>query len=71
LVNEARVRDLATGTFLAEQCNAVLIGGTGIATSHPATAIARRCIRDGARVSFCRKGNFAFPDATNGASGRC
>ena len=28
-VNEALVRDLATGAFLQQQCNAVLVGGTG------------------------------------------
>jgi DNA replication protein DnaC len=31
-VNEALVRDLTTGAFLAEQRNAVLIGGTGPVT---------------------------------------
>src|SRR5947207_9811548 len=28
-INQALIRDLASGTFLAEQRNAVLIGGTG------------------------------------------
>jgi hypothetical protein len=46
-VNEALVRDLASGSFLAEQRNAVLVGGTG--KSHLAIAIARACFRDGAR----------------------
>jgi DNA replication protein DnaC len=41
-VNEALVRDLATGTFVADQRNAVLIGGTGTGNSHLAIAIARR-----------------------------
>ena len=49
-INEALVRDLATGGFLAEQRNAVLIGGTG--KSHLAIAIARACIRGGARGRF-------------------
>jgi DNA replication protein DnaC len=40
-INEALVRDLATGAFLAEQRNAVLIGGTGTGKSHLAIAIAR------------------------------
>ena len=31
-VNEGLVRDLATGAFLAEQRNAVLVGGTGTGT---------------------------------------
>ena len=51
-VNEALVRDLASGGFLAEQRNAVLIGGTGTGKSHLAIAIARSCIRGGARGRF-------------------
>jgi DNA replication protein DnaC len=51
-VNEALVRELATGAFLAEQRNAVLIGGTGTGKSHLAIAIARACIRCGARGRF-------------------
>src|SRR4051812_21449888 len=48
-INEGLVRDLATGAFLAEQRNAVLVGGTGTGKSHLAIAIARSCIRGGAR----------------------
>jgi len=51
-INEAMVRDLATGGFLAEQRNAVFIGGTGTGKSHLAIAIARSCIRGGARGRF-------------------
>jgi DNA replication protein DnaC len=51
-VNEVLVRDLAGGAFLAEQRNAVLIGGTGTGKSHLAIAIARSCIRGGARGRF-------------------
>src|ERR1043166_8900788 len=51
-VNEALVRDLAGGSFLAEQRNAVLVGGTGTGKSHLAIAIARACIRGGARGRF-------------------
>ena len=51
-INEALVRDLASGGFLAEQRNAVLIGGTGTGKSHLAIAIARACIRGGARGRF-------------------
>ena len=51
-INEALVRDLANGDFLAEQRNAVLIGGTGTGKSHLAIAIARACIRGGARGRF-------------------
>ena len=51
-INEALVRDLAGGAFLAEQRNAVLVGGTGTGKSHLAIAIARACIRGGARGRF-------------------
>lgn len=51
-INQALVRDLASGGFLAEQRNAVLIGGTGTGKSHLAIAIARSCIRGGARGRF-------------------
>ena len=51
-INEALVRELATGVFLAQQRNAVLIGGTGTGKSHLAIAIARACIRGGARGRF-------------------
>jgi DNA replication protein DnaC len=51
-VNESLVRELATGAFLAEQRNVVLIGGTGTGKSHLAIAIARACIRGGARGRF-------------------
>ena len=51
-VNEPLVRESAVGGFLANQRNAVLIGGTGTGKSHLAVAIARACIRDGARGRF-------------------
>lgn len=51
-INENLVRSLATGAFLAEQRNAVLVGGTGTGKSHLAIAIARSCIRGGARGRF-------------------
>ena len=51
-INKALVRDLATGRFIAEQRNAVLIGGTGTGKSHLAIAIARACIRGGSRGRF-------------------
>jgi DNA replication protein DnaC len=46
------VRDLAGGDFLAQQRNLVLVGGTGTGKTHLAIAIARACIRDGARGRF-------------------
>ena len=51
-INEALVRDLTSGNFLAHQRNLVLIGGTGTGKTHLAIAIARACIRDGARGRF-------------------
>jgi DNA replication protein DnaC len=51
-INETLVRDLASGAFLVEQRNAVLVGGTGTGKSHLAIAIARACIRGGARGRF-------------------
>jgi hypothetical protein len=51
-VNEALIRDLASGAFLTEQRNVVLVGGTGTGKSHLAIAIARACIRGGARGRF-------------------
>src|SRR5690349_21241723 len=51
-INEGLVRDLASGGFIAEQRNAVLIGGTGTGKRHLAIAIARSCIRGGARGRF-------------------
>lgn len=51
-VNEALVRDLHTGVFLATQRNAVLVGGTGSGKSHLAAAITANCIRQGARARF-------------------
>jgi len=51
-INETLVRDLAAGGFLAQQRNAVLVGGTGTGKTHLAIAIARSCLRAGARGRF-------------------
>lgn len=51
-VNETLLRDLAAGGFLEQQRNVVLIGGTGTGKTHSAIAIARACIRRGARGRF-------------------
>ena len=72
-VNESLVRELATGAFLAEQRNAVLVGGTGTGKSHLAIAIARACIRGGARGRFFNVVdlvNRLEAEARNGRQGR-
>ena len=51
-VNDGLVRDLATGAFVADQRNVVLVGGTGTGKSHLAIAIARALIRNGTRGRF-------------------
>ncbi len=51
-INEGLVRDLCGGEFLAHQRNVVLVGGTGTGKTHLAIAVARSCIRDGARARF-------------------
>ena len=51
-INETLVRDLASGNFLTQQRNVVLVGGTGTGKTHLAIAIARACLRDGARGRF-------------------
>src|SRR5690242_5455703 len=51
-INEALVRDLHEGRFLATRRNAVFIGGTGSGKSHLVIAIAANCIRNGARGRF-------------------
>jgi len=51
-INETLVRDLAAGNFMTTQRNIVLVGGTGTGKTHLAIAIARACIRNGARARF-------------------
>jgi DNA replication protein DnaC len=51
-INQTLVHDLAGGGFIAQQRNAVLVGGTGTGKTHLAIAIARNCIRGGARGRF-------------------
>ncbi len=51
-INETLARDLAGGNFLAHPRNVVFVGGTGTGTTHLAIAIARACIRAGARGRF-------------------
>ena len=51
-INAPLVHDLAGGEFLAHERNVVLVGGTGTGKTHLAIAIARACIRNGARGRF-------------------
>ena len=48
-VNEPLIQELAGGDFLESKRNIVLVGGTGTGKTHLAVAIARACIRKGAR----------------------
>jgi DNA replication protein DnaC len=69
-VNEMLVRDLAAGNFLAQQRNVVLVGGTGTGKTHLAIAIARACIRDGARGRFFNVVDLVNKLEAEGRSGR-
>ena len=51
-INEGLVRELAVGSFVADQRNVVLIGGTGTGKTHLAIAIACALIRNGTRGRF-------------------
>src|SRR5215218_439153 len=51
-INQALVHDLAGGGFITQQRNVVLVGGTGTGKTHLAIAVARSCIRSGARGRF-------------------
>jgi DNA replication protein DnaC len=69
-INETLVRDLARGNFLAHQRNVVLVGGTGTGKTHLAIAIARACIRDGARGRFFNVVDLVNKLEAEGRSGR-
>jgi len=69
-INETLVRDLAGGNFLAHQRNVVLVGGTGTGKTHLAIAIARACIRNGARGRFFNVVDLVNRLETEGRAGR-
>jgi DNA replication protein DnaC len=72
-VNEGLVRELVAGTFVADQRNVVLVGGTGTGKSHLAIAVARALIRNGARGRFFNVVdlvNRLEVEARNGKQGR-
>ena len=68
-INENLVRDLAGGAFIAQQRNAVLVGGTGTGKTHLAIAIARSCIRR-ARGRFFNTVDLVNRLEAEGRSGR-
>ena len=51
-VDEGMVRRMADGSFIEAERNGILVGGTGTGKTHLAVAIARNCIRAGARGRF-------------------
>lgn len=51
-VNEAQIRTLYEGSFLADKSNVILVGGTGTGKTHLAIAIARQTIRNGKRGRY-------------------
>ena len=69
-INETLVRDLAGADFLAQQRNVVLIGGTGTGKTHLAIAMARSCIRGGARGRFYNVVDLVNRLETEARSGR-
>jgi DNA replication protein DnaC len=69
-INETLVRDLAGGEFLAHQRNVVLVGGTGTGKTRLVIAIARACIRDGARGRFFNVVDLVNKLEAEGRSGR-
>ncbi len=65
--------DLVGGGFIAQQRNVALIGGTGTGKTHLAMAIARSCIRAGARGQFFNTvdpGNRLEAEGRSGRRGR-
>ncbi len=56
-INEGLVRDMATGSFLDQQRNAVLVGGTGTGKTHVSIAVPDPRLRG--RRLVCRRADQA------------
>jgi DNA replication protein DnaC len=69
-INATLVHDLASGGFLAHERNVVLVGGTGTGKTHLAIAIARACIRNGARGRFFNVVDLVTKLEAEGRAGR-
>lgn len=51
-INAELIESLSGGTFLDDQRNLILVGGTGTGKTHIAIGIARNCIRAGRKARF-------------------
>jgi DNA replication protein DnaC len=51
-VNEAQIKTLDQGNFIAKAANAILIGGTGTGKTHLAIALARNAIQNDKRCRY-------------------
>lgn len=51
-INAELIESLSGGTFLEDQRNVVLVGGTGTGKTHIAIGIVRNCIRAGRKARF-------------------
>ena len=51
-VNEMQVRHLYDGSFLADNTNIIMVGGTGTGKTHLAISIAKQSIRNGRKARF-------------------
>ena len=69
-INATLVHDLAGGEFLAHERNVVLVGGTRTGKTHLAIAIARACIRNGARGRFFNTVDLVNKLEAEGRAGR-
>jgi DNA replication protein DnaC len=69
-INRELIAHLATGAFLADRRNVVLVGGTGTGKSHIAIGIARSVIRAGKKVRFFNTVDLANKLETESKLGR-